>query len=316
MSNLKPNLNLVSIIAAAYNEEELVTEFVSEVLSVIQNHALGFDYELIIVDDGSTDKTPGLLSELENNCSILKVITLARNFGLTGALKAGIDASLGRIVITMDSDLQHDPEEIPIFIEKLESGFDLVCGWRSQRNDGLLRVVPSAAANWVLRRISPLDIHDFGTTYRAYKGDLIRNLRLRSDFHRFIPALVLEHSSRICEIPIKDLKRKAGKSKSSLRRIFIVGLDLLILTYLLRFKYRPLRFFGFLSLVVTGIAFLIVTGAMIFTTNKVAWILSVLGFSFVAVMQLLVFGLSLEIFLSEDSNFKDKIYRIKEDFHP
>jgi glycosyltransferase involved in cell wall biosynthesis len=173
------------------------------------------------------------------------VIKLSRNFGQTSALAAGFDNASGEFILAMDGDLQHDPNEIPNFLEKLAEGYDVVSGWRKQRVDNLLtRRIPSRCANWLLARLSGINIHDFGTTFKAYRREVIRNIPLYGEMHRFIPALASWHGASICEIPITNLNRVRGKSHYGIGRTFSVFFDLLTIRFLLKYMSRPLHFFG------------------------------------------------------------------------
>ena len=168
-------------------------------------------FELVFVDDGSRDRTYRLLEEIAAVDSRVLVIKLRRNFGQTSALAAGFDHATGEFIFSMDGDLQHDPAEIPQFMAKLEEGYDVVSGWRAQRADNLmLRRLPSRAANWLLRWGSGVEIHDFGTTFKAYRREVIQNVPLYADMHRFIPALASWYGATICEVPISNPARVSG----------------------------------------------------------------------------------------------------------
>lgn len=202
-------------------------------------------FELVFVDDGSRDRTYRLLEEIAAVDSRVLLIKLRRNFGQTPALAAGFDHATGEYVIAMDGDLQHEPTEIPQFMAKLEEGYDVVSGWRAQRADNVvLRQVPSRLANWLLRRVSGVDIHDFGTTFKAYRREVIQNIPLYADMHRFIPALASWYGATICEVPISNPARESGASHYGLGRTFRVSFDLLTIRFLLRYMTRPLHFFG------------------------------------------------------------------------
>ena len=200
---------------------------------------------MVFVDDGSRDDTYRVLSEIYENDPRVNVVRLRRNFGQTAALKAGFDFARGQIVIAMDGDLQHDPEEIPRFLAKMKEGYDLVSGWRVQRQDAwLTRQLPSRVANRIMAWLSGLDLHDFGTTFKAYRREILPEIRLYGELHRFIPALASWSGARIAEVPIKNLPRKNGKSNYGLGRTTRVLLDLLSVKFLLAYSTRPLQFFG------------------------------------------------------------------------
>jgi glycosyltransferase involved in cell wall biosynthesis len=226
-----------------HNEEENVTTLYDRLKAVMEQ--IGDSFELVFVDDGSRDRTYRLLEEIAAVDSRVLVVKLRRNFGQTSALAAGFDHSQGEFVIAMDGDLQHDPEEIPNFIARLEEGYDVVSGWRSQRGDNfLLRRIPSSVANWLMALLSGVNIHDFGTTFKAYRRELIHNIPLYGEMHRFIPALASWYGASICEIPISNTAREYGKSHYGISRTFRVFFDLLTIRFLLRYMTRPLHFFG------------------------------------------------------------------------
>jgi glycosyltransferase involved in cell wall biosynthesis len=200
----------------------------------------------VFVDDGSRDQTFQLLQEIAAIDSRVVVVKLSRNFGQTSALAAGFDHAQGEYVIAMDGDLQHDPDDIPAFIEKINEGYDIVSGWRKVRIDNLvMRRIPSRCANWLMSKLSGVDLHDFGTTYKAYRRELIEQVPLYGEgMHRFIPALASWYGARICEIPIRNINRDKGKSHYGITRTFRVFFDLITIRFLLKYLSRPLHFFG------------------------------------------------------------------------
>src|SRR6201997_446005 len=242
MPDLKTTAS-VSIVVPFHNEEPNVIEMYWRLHGVME--ALGRNHQFVFVDDGSTDLTYKLLKEIAVIDPRVTVVRLRRNFGQTGALAAGFAHSTGDYVIAMDGDLQHDPAEIPGFLEKIEEGYDIVSGWRSRRIDNLLlRKIPSRCANWLMAKLSGVNIHDFGTTFKAYRGDLLRQLPLYGEMHRFIPAMASFYGASICEIPIQNNKRKHGESHYNISRTFRVFFDLMTIRFLLRYMSRPLHFFG------------------------------------------------------------------------
>src|SRR5580700_353137 len=215
-----------SIVVPFQNEEENVTILYARLKQVMEQ--VGEDFELVLVDDGSRDRTYKLLEEIAAVDSRVLVIKLRRNFGQTSALAAGFDHAQGEYVIAMDGDLQHDPLEVPLFLAKLEEGYDVVSGWRSQRGDNfLLRRIPSGIANWLMAALSGVPIHDFGTTFKAYRRDIIQSIPLYGEMHRFIPALASWYGASICEVPISNPPRTSGKSHYGLSRTIRVFFDLL-----------------------------------------------------------------------------------------
>jgi glycosyltransferase involved in cell wall biosynthesis len=233
-----------SIVVPLHNEQECITELYDRLKAVMEG--AGQSFELVFVDDGSRDRTFRLLEEITAIDSRVVVVRLRRNFGQTSALAAGFDHARGEFVIAMDGDLQHDPEDIPAFLAKLDEGYDIVSGWRKVRVDNLLlRRIPSRCANWLMSKLSGVELHDFGTTFKAYRRELLEEVHLYGEGqHRFIPALASWYGARICEIPIKNVVRDKGKSHYGLARTFRVFFDLITIRFLLRYLARPLHFFG------------------------------------------------------------------------
>jgi glycosyltransferase involved in cell wall biosynthesis len=236
-----------SIVVPFHNEEENVTVLYARLKQVMEH--VGDTFELVFVDDGSNDRTYKLMEEIAAVDSRVLVIKLRRNFGQTPALSAGFDHASGEFILAMDGDLQHDPAEIPNFIAKLNEGYDVVSGWREVRIDNLiLRRIPSRCANWIMAKFSGVDIHDFGTTFKAYRSEVIHNIPLYGELHRFIPALAAWYGASICEIPIKNVNRERGKSHYGISRTFGVLFDLLTIRFLLKYMSRPMHFFGGLGM--------------------------------------------------------------------
>lgn len=245
-----------SIVVPFFNEQENIPPLYMKLTEVMD--AIGEPYELVFVDDGSRDDTFKVLSEIYEHDRRVNLVRLRRNFGQTPALKAGFDFARGEIIISMDGDLQHNPEEIPRFLEKIEEGFDLVSGWRYARRDHwLMRQLPSRIANWMMARLSGVDLHDFGTTFKAYRREIIQEIQLYGELHRFIPALASTTGARITEVPIENLHRKSGKSNYGIGRTIRVFLDLMIVKFLLDYSTRPLQFFGLLGVGGAGIGVLL-----------------------------------------------------------
>ncbi|HVT97009.1 MAG TPA: glycosyltransferase family 2 protein [Acidobacteriaceae bacterium] len=232
-----------SIVVPFHNEEESVTALYDRLKDVMEH--VGESFELVFVDDGSNDRTCRLLEEIAAVDSRVLVVKLRRNFGQTSALAAGFDHAEGEFILAMDGDLQHDPGEIPAFIEKLEEGYDVVSGWRKERIDSfVMRRIPSRCANWLMAKLSGVDIHDFGTTFKAYRREVIHNIPLYGEMHRFIPALASWYGASICEVPITNVNRTVGKSHYGISRTFRVFFDLMTIRFLLKYMTRPLHFFG------------------------------------------------------------------------
>lgn len=232
-----------SIVVPFHNEEESVTTLYDRLKDVMEH--VGDSFELVFVDDGSNDRTCRLLEEIAAVDSRVLVVKLRRNFGQTSALAAGFDHAEGEFILAMDGDLQHDPGEIPVFLEKLEEGYDVVSGWRRERVDNfVMRRIPSRCANWLMAKLSGVGIHDFGTTFKAYRREVIHNIPLYGEMHRFIPALASWYGASICEVPITNVSRAGGKSHYGIGRTFRVFFDLMTIRFLLKYMTRPLHFFG------------------------------------------------------------------------
>lgn len=235
----------------------VVVPVLNEVQNIVGLHAAlthtllawGGTYELIVVDDGSTDGTRDVLRRLATEDAHLRVYLFRRNFGQTAAMAQGFAAARGSRVVSMDGDLQNDPADIPRLLERLDAGFDVVCGWRRHRKDAVItRLLPSMFANQLIRWATGVPIHDTGCSLKAYRSWVVRNLNLYSDMHRFIAALGAGLGARIAEIPVRHHPRRYGKSKYGLGRIFRVVLDLVVIKMLIQFSAHPIRWFGILAL--------------------------------------------------------------------
>ncbi len=245
-----------SVVVPFYNEQENAPPLYVKITEVMD--AIGEPYEMVFVDDGSRDNTYKVLQEIYEHDRRVSLVRLRRNFGQTAALKAGFDFARGEIIVSMDGDLQHDPAEIPLFLEKMKEGYDIVSGWRVERQDAwLTRQLPSRVANWIMAKLSGVDLHDFGTTFKAYRREILSEIRLYGELHRFIPALASWSGARIAEVPIKNILRKNGKSNYGLARTTRVLLDLLSVKFLLDYSTKPLQFFGLFGLLGTSLGLLI-----------------------------------------------------------
>src|SRR5689334_11817667 len=232
-----------SIVVPFHNEEENVNTLYDRLTAVME--ATGESFEMVFVDDGSDDGTFRLLREILAVDSRVAIVKLRRNFGQTSALAAGFDHATGEYIIAMDGDLQHDPEDIPLFLEKVAEGYDVVSGWRKRRIvNFVMRRFPSRIANWMMAKLSGVEIHDFGTTFKAYRSDILHQIPLYGELHRFIPALASWLGASICEVPIKNVNRERGNSHYGISRTFRVMFDLLTIRFLLKYLGRPLHFFG------------------------------------------------------------------------
>jgi len=233
-----------SVVVPFHDEQESVRELHRRLSDVMTGRYE--PVEFVYVDDQSTDATPHLLDEIAEGDSRVAVLRLKRNYGQTTALAAGFDFASGEIIISMDGDLQHDPGDIPAMLDAFESsGCDIVSGWRQKRVDNfLLRRLPSMVANWMMAKLSGVPIHDFGTTFKVYRRDVIKDVPLYGEMHRFIPALAAWNGAKIAEVPIQNIVRSGGKSHYGLSRTLRVLFDIITIRFLLRYMTRPLHFFG------------------------------------------------------------------------
>ena len=249
---------MISIVIPAYNEEVNISIIYNQIKKVMGG--LKKDYEIIFVDDGSRDNTFRNIENLHKKDKIVKCIRFRRNFGQTAAMDAGIRNSNGDIIITMDADLQNDPNDIPSLLRKLDEGYDLVNGWRYKRKDTFLsKRLPSLISNWLVRKLTKLRIHDQGCTLRAIRKNAVKDLRLYGEMHRFIPALVAMNGFKVTEVKVSHHPRRFGKTKYSFNRIIKGLLDLLYIKFWSTYSTRPLHFFGslgFIQYIFAGLIFI------------------------------------------------------------
>ena len=238
---------IISAVIPVYNEIDNIEELLARLHSVLSQ--LDYDFEILIVDDGSTDETSRRLEDLRPQFPELKPIILARNYGQSTAMQAGIDAAVGDIIVTLDGDLQNDPNDIPQLLEVLETeNVDLVSGWRRDRHDSWLRVKLSQIANTIISKTTKVHLHDYGCSLKVYRSDLLRELKIYGELHRFIPALMAEIGAEIREVVVKHHPRLRGKSKYGSGRVVRVTLDILLIMFMRRYIQRPLHFFGGIGL--------------------------------------------------------------------
>ena len=238
-SGLTPD---ISVVVPLHDEVENVDELHAQLTRSLES--MGRPYEILLVDDGSTDGTPARLLEAEARDPRVRVLRLRRNFGQTAAFAAGFDHARGAIVVTCDGDLQNDPGDIPAMVAKLESGFDMVCGWRVNRQDTASRRLPSRAANWIISRATGVRLHDYGCSLKVMRGEVVKGLRLYGEMHRFIPAVASWMGVAVAEMPVNHRARTRGSSKYGLGRTTRVLLDLFTVKFLVAYGTRPAHFFG------------------------------------------------------------------------
>ncbi len=309
----------VSIVAPVYNEEPVIESFIERISDVICSLESKYVFEIILVDDGSSDHSLEKMKHKIKSGNRLRIIELCRNYGQTAAIQAGLDSARGDIIITLDADLQHFPEEIPSFLEKIEEGYDMVCGWRSHRAEGMVRRWPSRIANYFLKRISGVSVHDFGTTFRAYRKELVKELMLLGEFHRFIPALGQIVGAKISEITIQNIERPRGKSNYGLGRTFGVFLDLILLYFFTSYMDRPIRIFGKISALLFSLGMLILSALVVYAyIHNVHAVLERQGWFILSVMlvvsagQTLLTGILAEILIRVHYGQNNKrVYRTR-----
>ena len=241
----------VSIVVPVYNEDENVAPLHERVDAALSE--LNLSYEILYIDDGSSDRSFDLLDKIAERDSHVKLIRFRRNFGQTAAMAAGMQYATGRVIIPLDADLQNDPADIPRLLAKLEEGYDVVSGWRAQRKDNVVRRIPSQIANALISRVSGVTLHDYGCSLKAYRADVIKDVHLYGEMHRFIPAYAAMVGGRVTEIPVNHHPRVAGKSKYGIGRIFRVILDLMVVKFLGGYGSKPIYFFGGAGLWASGL---------------------------------------------------------------
>jgi glycosyltransferase involved in cell wall biosynthesis len=238
----------LSVVIPLYNEEDNIERLYLSLKEVLE--VLGRRYEIIVVDDGSTDASFEVLKRLHVDDPLLRVIRLRRNFGQSAALAAGFDRAGGQVIVTIDADLQNDPTDVPKLLDTIGEGYDIVSGWRVRRQEPFLtRRLPSTVANWLISRITGIRLHDYGCSLKAYRSEVVQGIQLYGELHRFIPALASSMGVRLTEVPVSHNPRRFGESKYNLSRTLTVLLDLLTVKFLLSYSTRPMQVFGLLGII-------------------------------------------------------------------
>jgi len=245
---------MISIVIPIYNEEANIAKLAESILKALS----GIEYEVLFINDGSTDNSEKEILAISKSNAHIKLINLRRNYGQTAAMQAGFDHSKGNIVIPMDGDLQNDPKDIPMLIEKINEGYDVVSGWRKIRSDKkFTRIIPSKIANMLISKISGIHLHDYGCTLKAYRKDILNDIKLYGEMHRFIPIYASWEGAKVTEVAVHHHPRTAGKTKYGLSRIPRVILDLLVIRFFDKSLDRPIHLFGQFGLLMFLIAFLL-----------------------------------------------------------
>jgi glycosyltransferase involved in cell wall biosynthesis len=248
-----PSPPRLSVVVLVYNEAESVAPLHEELIGVLSG--LDTTFEVLYIDDGSRDGSTERLAQLTLKDPRIRVVSFRRNFGQTAAVQAGIDNARGEILVFMDGDMQNDPHDIPRLLESMDAGYDVVSGWRKNRQDEASRVLPSRLANWIIARVTGVPLHDFGCTLKAYHRDVIRDVKLYGEMHRFIPVYASWVGARIVELPVNHRARAFGQSKYSLSRTSRVLLDLMTVKLLGSYSTKPIYFFGFAAFALWALAF-------------------------------------------------------------
>ena len=307
----------VSVVVPIHDEVESLPLLLEAIASTLSSSQI--NYEIICVDDGSTDGSGEFLKQQAQIRTDLKAVILRRNYGQTAAMAAGFYYAVGKAIVTLDADLQNDPADIPMLLAKLAEGYDLVSGWRQKRQDGAVnRLLPSKIANWLIRRTTSVNIHDYGCSLKAYRAELLADMNLYGELHRFLPALAYIEGARITEIPVRHHARRFGRSKYGIWRTFRVLMDLLTILFMKRFLTRPMHVFGLLGLIsmVSGTAIGIHLTFVKFAFhedigNRPLLILAVL--LLVTGVQLFCFGLLAELLMRTYHESQGRpIYRVRE----
>lgn len=259
----------VSVIVPIFNEDESIEQLYDELCIALSGQ--NPSSELVFVNDGSTDRTAEILNNLADADQSVVVVHLKRNYGQTAALMAGIDTSTGDVLVPIDADLQNDPADIPKLVAKLDDGYDVVSGWRRQRQDKTVRrVIPSRCANWMISKISGIPLHDYGCSLKAYRREVMKDVRLYGEMHRLVPLVVGANGERIAEVEVNHRPRRFGKSNYGLNRVYKVILDLLLARFLKSFSTRPIHFFGGFGLICMGLSFVSFAASVVFKFMPVA----------------------------------------------
>ncbi len=316
-----PALSLdLSIVVPIHNEYENLPRLLDAISSVLKD--ANYSYEILCVDDGSTDGSTELLKELAKQRDDLRAIILRRNYGQTAAMAAGFRFAQGDVIITMDGDLQNDPADIPMLIDKLNEGYDLVSGWRKHRQDATItRKVPSKIANWLIGQVTGVKVHDYGCSLKVYRSELVADMNLYGELHRFLPALAFIEGARITEVPVRHHPRQFGKSKYGLDRTFRVVMDLTTVFFMRKFLTRPMHVFGLMGFVSTVLGIAI---GLYLTSLKLGFgesinrpLLTLAVVLLLAGVQLFSFGLLAELLMRTYHESQGRpIYRVREVIGP
>jgi len=307
----------LSIVIPVYNERESIPKLYEELDKTLSEMPL--KYEVLLIDDGSTDGTFDELKKIHEKNNLFKVIRFRRNFGQTAALSAGFDFAKGDIIVTLDADLQNDPRDIPLLLEKINEGYDIVSGWRVNRKDkALTRKFPSMVANKIISKLTGVHLHDYGCTLKAYRKEVVKNIELYGEMHRYIPAIASWMGVSVAEVPVRHHSRKYGKSKYGISRTIKVTLDIITVKFFLSYSQKPIQIFGLLGLFSSTIGFILTVYLIIMRvffkvplSDRPLFILSI--FMIFIGIQLITMGLLAEILMRIHHEVgKEATYTIRE----
>ncbi len=307
----------LSVVIPIYNEKESIGKLYKKLNETLSG--MNIKYEVLLIDDGSTDGTFDELVKIHNENKSYKIISFRKNFGQTSAISAGFDFTSGGVVITLDADLQNDPSDIPILLKKLNEGYDIVSGWRVNRKDrAVTRRFPSMVANRLISRLTGVYLHDYGCTLKAYRKEVIENVDLYGEMHRYIPAIASWMGVKVAEVPVRHHSRKYGKSKYGFSRTIKVILDIITVKFLLSYSQRPIQVFGLLGLFSSAVGFIMTVYLIIMRiffsqslSDRPLFILSI--FMIFIGIQLVTMGLLAEVLMRVHHEVRNRpTYVIKE----
>lgn len=309
----------LSIVIPIYNERESVAKLYEELSKTLS--VMSVKYEVLLIDDGSIDGTFNELKKIHEKNKLFKIIRFRKNFGQTSALNAGFNFAEGEVIVTLDADLQNDTRDIPLLLEKINEGYDIVSGWRMNRKDkALTRRFPSMVANKIISKLTGVYLHDYGCTLKAYRKEIIKNVELYGEMHRYIPAIASWMGVSVAEVPVRHHSRKYGKSKYGVSRTIKVILDIMTVKFLLSYSQRPIQIFGVLGLFSTTVGFIMTIYLIIMRiffsqplSERPLFILSI--FMIFIGIQLITMGLLAEVLMRIHQEVGNKTaYVIREKF--
>lgn len=306
----------LSVVVPIYNERESIGKLYEKLEKILPG--LNLKYEVLLIDDGSMDDTYSQLLKIHRKNKLFKIIRFRKNFGQTAAMNAGFDYANGKVIITLDADLQNDPRDIPVLLRKLNEGYDIVSGWRKNRKDKAIRRFPSTVANKIISKLTGVHLHDYGCTLKAYRKEVIDNINLYGEMHRYIPAIASWMGVRVAEVPVIHHGRKYGKSKYGISRTIKVILDIITLKFLLSYSQSPIQVFGLLGLFSAAAGFFITAYLIVMRiffnqslSNRPLFILSI--FMVFIGVQLITMGLLAEVLMRVYHEVQNKsIYVIRD----